>query len=735
MDLLADLNEPQRQAVLHVDGPLLVLAGAGSGKTRVITRRVAHLIDQGVAPWNILAITFTNKAAEEMRQRVEQLHSPPGTTLCTFHALCARLLREFATEAGLERNYTIYDRDDQLRLAKEAIERAPGGSEGTVPARMLGHISRAKNDLQRPEEYAGAGDDSAFTRRVAAVYRIYEKLLADNNALDFDDLLLRVAYLLRDRPEIRQHLGQRYRYVLIDEYQDTNRAQYLIAHGIAREHDNLCVTGDPDQSIYAWRGANISNILDFESDHPSTTVIRLEENYRSTTPILTVASELISHNVRRKHKQLWTHRQGGADVSVVYCDDQHAEADQIAQRVLAYRDRGGEFGNVAVFYRVNWLSRVLEQTLLRCGVPYRIARGVEFYNRKEIRDVLAYLKLLSNPRDDIACRRVINTPARGIGQSTVKKLRVLAETLGLNLLEACGRGAEAGLSAAPRRKVAAFADLIGSLSRDLDRPVRAIVEDVVLRSGLEDALAGDDPKQQSARGNVAELITAATQFDRLTEGGRLGEYLQQVSLVSDTDHFEGSGGAVTLMTLHAAKGLEFPAVFIVGCEDGLLPMRRGDDRATSAAEAEEERRLAFVGMTRTKDELTLTSARRRMIRGKTQPQVASPFLTEIGDAFVTIEDVTTPSRSRPFARSTGGFYDDVDTRSAVEAIDIDDAVPPEYEYLRPGCRVEHPKFGIGKLIKLRKPWPQTTAEILFEDWGPKKIVLVHARLEVLGEAY
>ena len=733
MDLLADLNEPQRRAVLHVDGPLLVLAGAGSGKTRVITRRVAHLIARGVAPWNILAITFTNKAAEEMRQRVQQMQSPPGTTLCTFHALCARLLRELATEARLERNFTIYDRDDQLRLVKEAIELAPGAREGTAPARMLANISNAKNALQWPEDYARDAGDSLALQRAAGVYRVYQRLLDENNALDFDDLLLRVAFLLRDRPEIRQHLGQRYRYVLIDEYQDTNHAQYLIAQGIAREHGNLCVTGDPDQSIYAWRGANINNILDFEKDHPSACVIRLEENYRSTTPILTAASQLISHNRRRKHKRLWTTRQGGANVNVVYCDNQHAEADLIVRRALGYRERGGQLGDVAVFYRVNWLSRVIEQALMQSGVPYRIARGVEFYNRKEIRDVLGYLKLMANPRDDVACRRVINTPARGIGPTTVNKLRALAETLGLNLLETCRRGAEAGLSPAPRRKVAAFADLIDSLRQDVDRPVRAIVEDVLLRGGLEDSLEGDDPQQQAARGNVAELITAAAQFDRFTDGGDLGEYLQQVSLVSDTDHFEGAGGAVTLMTLHAAKGLEFPVVFIVGCEDGLLPIRRMDESPRTAAENEEERRLAFVGMTRAKDELIMTCARRRMIRGTTQPQAASPFITEIGDAFVTIEDTTTARR--PPARTTGGFYDDVDTRSAIEAIDIDDAIPAEYEYLRPGCRVAHPKFGVGKLIKLRRPWPQTTAEIIFEDWGPKKIVLLHARLELLEEPY
>ena len=735
MDLLADLNEPQRRAVQHGQGPLLVLAGAGSGKTRVITRRVAYLIQQGVAPWHVLAITFTNKAAGEMRQRVEQLRVPPGATICTFHALCARLLREFAGPAGLERNFSIYDRDDQLRLVKEAMGRAEVSGENLRPARIHAGISRAKNDLQTAAAYAQKAGGSYYMHQVAKVYAEYEKLLAANHALDFDDLLLRMAYLLRDRADIRDLLAERYGYLMIDEYQDTNRAQYLLAHGVALEHENLCVTGDPDQSIYAWRGADINNILEFEADYPNATVIRLEENYRSTAAILASASRLIAHNVVRKDKALWTRRESGANVRVVYCPDEHAEADEVARRIKQHCRAGGEHRDVAVFYRVNALSRLMEQALRSRSIPYRIARGVEFYNRKEVRDVVAYLKLMVNPADDLACLRVINTPARGIGAATVRKLQAHAESCRTHLLEACGHGDEAGLGAAASKRARGFAELMAALAADLDRSVRAIMEDVVLRSGLEDALDRDDPEARQAAANVAELITAAAEFDAAEEG-TLADYLHQVSLVSDVDHFEGAGGAVTLMTLHAAKGLEFPVVFMIGCEDGLLPIRREQDAHRgwpgAGADLEEERRLAFVGMTRAKSQLALSCARNRMLRGRTTPQGASPFLSEIGDEHITVEDLCAPAAEprRPPRRRAGGFYAQSTGPGEIESTP---APPPEYQYLRSGCRVSHPLYGIGQVVRISLPWPQTKVEIHFENCGPKRIVLRHAHLELLDE--
>ncbi len=758
MDILANLNDAQRQAVMHVDGPLLVLAGAGSGKTRVITRRVAYLTDQGIAPWNILAITFTNKAAGEMRDRVSAVGATRGATVCTFHSLCARLLRTYAGEAALAPNFSIYDRDDQIRAVKEAMKTAELSTDRMSPTAVLATISNAKNDMQTAEEYAQMAADF-FARNVSRVFTEYEKVLAGNNALDFDDLLTQVAFLLRDRPEVRQQLGQQYKYVLIDEYQDTNRAQYIIAHGIAMDHENICATGDPDQSIYAWRGADIRNILEFEADYPNAIVVRLEENYRSTTPILTTAGSLIANNSSRKDKRLWTRREGGAPVAILYCDDEHAEARLIVEKIAERVAGGGSHDDVAVFYRVNSLSRVVEEALIRAGVPYRIARGVEFYNRKEIKDVLAYLRALVNPADDLSCRRVINTPRRGIGDTTINRLAELAARTGGSLLTACRTPEAAGLKAGAAKKVSDFAVLMDQLAGEIERPVREILEEVVLRTGLEDLYRWADDADSDAWANIAELISTAAEFDAGYEAPEtedapppLVDYLQQVSLISDADHFAGSG-AVTLMTLHAAKGLEFPHVYMIGCEQGLLPFERmGESQVISASgvdeKLEEERRLAFVGMTRAQDDLTLSCVRTRMIRGRTTPQSSSPFLREIGTEGVIVVDKTTPPEAKPQRRrkssvSRGGFFEDVEERAMIEAIadqaDMsaahhaadEDPPPAEYEYLKVGCTVQHATFGVGKVAKLSLPWPKTKAVIDFHEVGRKTLVLKLAKLELL----
>jgi DNA helicase-2/ATP-dependent DNA helicase PcrA len=737
--LLDNLNEPQRQAVTHTDGAMLILAGAGSGKTRAITYRLAHLIETGVAPWNILAITFTNKAAREMASRVESLHVGSGATLCTFHALCARLLREFADRAGIEPNYTIYDRDDQVRLTKEAILVAGVPVANFPPARVHASIGRAKNRLRTPTACAEEAQ-SFHEEQVARVYIQYQKLLQANNALDFDDLLLRTAFMLRDHSDVGEILSKRYQYVMIDEYQDTNHAQYLLARAIAGPHGNLCVTGDPDQSIYAWRGADISNILEFEKDYPDAKIVVLDENYRSTKAILHGASNLISHNTHRKDKALWTRRTGGADISVVYCNDEHAEAQWIAERIIALRDQGLAAEKMAVFYRVNSLSRVVENALRENAIPYRIARGVEFYNRKEVKDVLAYLKVIVNPVDDISCLRIINLPARGIGATAVKRLVEHARMSGKSVLEVCKDGLAAGLRAPAAKKVAAFHDLMTSFTEEKDQPVARIANHVIDAISLQDAFGGDDAPDSSAWRNVGELVNNAAEFDSRTEGGTLEEYLHQVALIADVDHMQGGDGAVTLMTLHSAKGLEFPAVFIVGWEFGLLPFHRGDQpyarQIASSPQDEEERRLAFVGMTRAMEHLALSCARKRMQRGRTETQIASPFLNEIGTEMVEIEDITTPPPN-PWADRTGprgGFYDDAAEREMIESSDIDEAFPPEYEYLRIGSLVSHPMFGRGRVVaKGSQRWPETRLEIHFEDLGPKTIKLSVVRLELLDE--
>ena len=741
MDLLADLNDPQRQAVQHIDGPLLLLAGAGSGKTRVITRRVAHLIDQGIPPWHILAITFTNKAAGEMAQRVAALGRPRGATVCTFHSLCARLLREYSAEANLTSNYSIYDRNDQIRIIKQSIENLDLPTASFSPARVHSAISSIKTKMQTVTQYAEQAGDF-YSKNIARIYRQYEQLLAANNALDFDDLLARMAFLLRDKPEIRAQLSQRYRYVLIDEYQDTNRAQYLIAHSIAFEHKNICATGDPDQSIYGWRGADISNILEFETDYPNATVIRLEENYRSTKAILAAASNLIACNKNRKSKALWTSRTGGSDVHVVYVDDERAEANQVARRIADKHEKGVPYSDMAVFYRVNALSRVVEEAFIRAGISYQIARGVEFYNRKEVKDVLAYLKALANPADDLSCKRIINTPARGIGAATIDKLEKLGVRAGCSLLEACGRATEAGLSAAPIKKISTFVRLINQLAQTDGKTVQDIVEDVATKTGLTASLEKMGEEGQQARANIEELISTAAEFDLSGEGDEprtLAEYLHQISLISDVDHYDSKAGAVTLMTLHAAKGLEFPVIFIVGCEDGLLPFQRPDEYASPGFDdkLEEERRLAFVGITRAEDDVTLSAAKFRMIRGRTTPQAASKFLSELGTEGIAFEDMTTPAevagpqRTWPKNTSRGGFYDDVEERKLIEALADANPMPPEYEYLRVGSRVRHQKFGVGKIVSLSQPWPDTRAKVEFPGLGTKTLVLSMAKLELV----
>ncbi len=740
MDILEGLNRQQREAVEHVEGPLLVLAGAGSGKTRVITRRVAYMVSLGVDPRAILAITFTNKAAGEMKERVVALGTPEGATVCTFHAICARLLREFADAAGLARDYSIYDRNDQLKVTKEALREAEKGGSFLTPSTAHAAISAAKNELLTPDAYAEKNIDF-YGRNCAAVYALYDKIMQRNRALDFDDLLMRTAFLFRDRPDIREYLGTRFTYVLIDEYQDTNRAQYIIAHAVALDHGNLCVTGDPDQSIYGWRGADINNILNFEKDYPAARVIRLEENYRSTRPILRAASRLIEHNTIRKGKSLFTSRDGGTDVRVVAVDDGRAEAREICDRIERYGGAGISPKDVAVFYRLNSISRVLEEEFIRRGIPYRIARGVEFYNRKEIKDLLAYLKLMANPADDISCERIINTPPRGIGKKTLTTLKHFAAAEGIGLLAACARAGEAGTGARGAKQAGAFARLMSSLATDRDRPVGAVVEEVYRRSGLEKSHAPEDEDSLEARANVDELISTAVEFDE-DEGreGGLPEYLHGISLVADVDHFNGESGAVTMMTLHAAKGLEFPVVFMVACEEGILPFQRFSeslDLQGNMTLLEEERRLAFVGMTRAKERLELFHAHTRFRRGKTDVQASSRFVAEIGDSGVTREQLTTAAGGGGRSWGRGGFYGGRRKAEPVDAVDEDFAdaavpeIPPEYEYLRPGCSVYHQKFGVGTVKKLARGWPETRATIDFKQYGRKRLVLAVAGLELV----
>jgi DNA helicase II / ATP-dependent DNA helicase PcrA len=630
-----DLTPAQQTAVEHVEGPLLVLAGPGSGKTRVVTRRIAHLVHQGIPPRQVLAITFTNKAAGEMAERVEALLPGTRVWVTTFHKFCARLLRQYANAVGLSGNYTILDTADQHNALRHVMRELDFDPVSMSPAGIGHMISNAKNDLITAEMYERRFQGSIGDHWQAAVTRIYpayQRWLLESNAVDFDDLLVHVAIMLSENDELRQSLDERYRYILVDEYQDTNKAQYQIVRALSQVHRNLCVTGDPDQSIYGWRGARIANILRFEEDFPDARVVRLEDNFRSTQAILRSAGQLIAQNTQRKDKQFVTPNAEGEAVELLVFPDSRAEADGIArsiQTAIEQQDRGPS--DFAIFYRVNALSRQLELALRRHRVPYQVAAGVAFYDRAEIKDLLAYLRLIYNPQDRSAFLRAVNTPLRGLGKTSQDRLTRWAEREGVRLLEACTRAAEVPrLSKRAVTKFKAFRELIDDFSLADAGSVESLLQTIIERTAYTRGWIGSPAEQdQQKLANVEELIADARQFDNTyREQTSLEGFLEQACLVSDTDAIDDSSGRVTLMTLHAAKGLEFPVVYVVGLEEGLLPHERAlrsDDRH----ELEEERRLLFVGMTRARQRLYLTQAQRRSIHGREMPTIPSLFATEI----------------------------------------------------------------------------------------------------------
>jgi DNA helicase-2/ATP-dependent DNA helicase PcrA len=647
--LLAGLTEPQRAAVTHVDGPLLILAGPGSGKTRVVTHRIAHLLANGIPDWQIAALTFTNKAADEMRARVDRLSSEvlSGTHqvwMGTFHRFCAQLLRRYASMVGLQENFSIYDTSDSKQAMKRAIEASGVSTTHSSPDQIASTISKAKNKLITPDLMQGQKLSPQQTV-AARVYPVYQQQLLTANAVDFDDLLLHAANLLRHNPELRGELDQRFRYILVDEYQDTNLAQYAIVRALSIEYPNLSVTGDPDQSIYGWRGADLNNILDFEKDYPSVKTIRLEQNYRSTPNILRAADQLIRHNRRRKQKELFTDNQEGDEVVLRLFENGYEEADAVADDIVSMISSGqATAGDVAILCRMNSLTRSVEHSLRGRGVPYQIVNGVEFYQRKEIKDVLAYLHLINNPSHDVALLRVINTPTRGIGAKTIERLRDFADLHGIPLLEAAHRVDEIdSLAKRSATMVKRFVELYGRLAAKATDPLEDILRYLIEQSQYDaflqkSAVEGDD---SSPLGNLDELISAAVDFDRRhPDDGSLEAFLEQVALVSDTDAFEENDERVTLMTLHAAKGLEFPHIFIIGVEDDLLPHKRSKE---DDAQFEEERRLLFVGITRAMQRLQLSCCKRRMIRGDMRPVIPSPFLNEL--PLMEMKRVESPLRS------------------------------------------------------------------------------------------
>jgi len=695
--LLHELTPSQREAVLHAEGPLLVIAGPGSGKTRVITYRIASLIDLGIKPYNICAITFTNKAANEMRQRAISVGASAGVHISTFHSLCVRILRQYADGAGTKPNFSIYDDSDQSKCIKQAVKDCELDTTNFPPARMLEAISTLKNKLIDVDLFKSQ-IDGFFTQSLAKIYARYQHILDEHNALDFDDLLMKAAFLLQNYPEVCCELGDRFKFLLIDEYQDTNHAQYKIAKALVSQHNNICATGDPDQSIYRWRGADIRNILAFEKDWPDATVVKLEENFRSTPNILEAADNLIAFNENRKQKKLVPTKPRARDVVVATFDDETEEAKAVAQQIKELTNDGLSLKDIAVFYRVNAESRVLEEAFIQNQIPYQIVRGVEFYHRKEIRDTLAYLKVLVNPDDEIALLRIINTPARGIGKTTIDRVRAYAVRNNVSLYEAVKRAEHVdSLSKAPKAKLATFINMLEQFKKDVTGKVAPLAERVFIELGLEEFLrsAGD----QNAIENVNELINSIAQYDQQAEEPALLDYLQQIALFSDTDSYDGTVERVALMTLHAAKGLEFENAFIIGLEEGILPHEKS--KTDDQEDLEEERRLFFVGITRAKVGLYISYARYRTIRGQMLRTIPSQFLYELGI------DIT-------------------------ESDQGSDALPCDTQYdFSAGQMVRHKTFGRGMVKEFIDMGENSVVVVKFNNGQTKSLMVKYADLSII----
>lgn len=634
MSIYDTLNDKQKEAVCHTEGPLLILAGAGSGKTRVLTHRIAWLIDRcGVNPWHILAITFTNKAAGEMRERVDKLvgFGSESIWVSTFHSACVRILRRHIDLLGYDTNFTIYDTDDQKTIMKDVCKKLQIDTKQLKERTILNVISSAKNELIGPIEFATNARGDYTQNKIAAAYMEYQRNLKKNNGLDFDDLIMLTVELLRTRPEVLQNYQKRFQYIMVDEYQDTNTAQFQLVKLLAGERKNLCVVGDDDQSIYKFRGANIRNILDFERVYPEAKVIRLEQNYRSTQSILDTANAVINYNVSRKGKELWTSRGAGKRVRFQQFDTAYEEAAFIAEDI-AERCRRGEadLSQFAVLYRTNAQARILEERMVMEGMPYYVVGGTNFYARREIKDVLAYLKTIDNGQDDVAVKRIINVPKRGIGGTTIVRIQEYADERGISFYDALTEAGQiAGISRS-LSKIKPFIELIQSFrSRQGDCSLTELLEEVLENTGYINVLRESDEEDADDRiDNVEELVSKVTYYEENAEAPSLIEFLEEVALVSDIDNVEDDRKRVLLMTLHSAKGLEFPYVYLAGMEDGLFPSYM-NIISEDPTDLEEERRLAYVGITRAMDELTLTCARQRMVRGTTQYNPVSRFVREI----------------------------------------------------------------------------------------------------------
>ena len=740
------LNPQQQEAVECTEGPLLIIAGAGSGKTRVLTQRIAYLItEKQVNPWNILAITFTNKAAGEMRDRVDQLADVNGGSVwvSTFHSTCVRILRRYIDRLGYDTNFTIYDTDDQKHVIKDIIKQMDLDTRMFKDRALLSAISSAKNELISPEEYQldAAGDWNKQT--ISKVYNAYQRVLKQNNALDFDDLLMKTVELFQSQPDVLDSYQERFRYLMVDEYQDTNTAQFALVNLLAKKYRNLCVVGDDDQSIYRFRGANIRNILDFEKNFPDAKVIKLEQNYRSTQNILNAANAVIANNRGRKKKTLWSDRDEGEQVHLRQFMNAFEEAEYVAGDIRAKVRKGAEYSDFAVLYRTNAQSRMFEEKFLMANIPYRLVGGLNFYSRKEIKDLLAYLKTIDNARDDLAVRRIINVPKRGIGVASVNKAADYAEEQGISLYEAMRRADEVPGLARAAAKLKGFTQYIDSLRAMAGiLSVEELLKKVIDQTGYVRELEAEDTEESRARiENIDELITKVVTYEESAEHPSLNGFLADVALVADIDMEDNDTNKVLLMTLHSAKGLEFPNVYLTGMEDGIFPSYMtitSDD----AMELEEERRLCYVGITRAMNDLTMTSCKTRMIRGETQYNKVSRFVHEIPRELVDLGRDSLPERKKEaeiqkknvwkkavqeFRKPAAYSQTMFDKPALTKGSSLMSASgAPDYEV---GDTVRHIKFGTGLVLNIVKGAKDYEVTVDFEKYGVKKMFAAFAKLQ------
>lgn len=734
---LSTLNKEQRQAVDTLDGPLLILAGAGSGKTRALTYRIANLVDHGVSPWNILALTFTNKAAREMRERTEALlgGSVKDMWVATFHSCCTRILRSDIDKLGRDRNFVIYDDDDQTSLIAAIMKRLGVNDKDITKRQIKEHISEAKNKSTEPEKFLM--DNPYLDESVLKVFREYQRSLKEYNALDFDDLLGKTLELFQSCPEVLQKYRSKFRYILVDEYQDTNVMQYHIVELLAREHGNICVVGDDDQSIYGWRGADIRNILDFERDFPGAKVIRLEQNYRSTSNILDAANAVIENNQGRKSKKLWTDNGRGDRIETFTADSERDEAHFVCRKIMEGVRNGMNYGDFAVLYRMNAQSRIPETTMVNYGIPNKVYGGQRFYERKEIKDIMAYLRLIYNPFDDIALKRIINVPKRSIGDASIAELARVAEQEGKSMLVA----ALTSENIDPRamKKIKPFADTMGefiALSRTM--PLSEFTWGMISALEYETYLKAEDKRGEveSRMDNLRELIGNIKEIEKdLSEGeDALRAFLENVSLVSDIDSMNDGNGAVALMTLHSAKGLEFPVVFMIGMEENIFPTSRARNDMSNHA-MEEERRLCYVGMTRAKQKLYLINARQRNIFGNESYNRKSRFIEEIPAELIVSDNPVKQPDAREQAEHTRGQRKNfhryaMDTHALGDGTrDVRPAATPVSKTFEKYQKVQHDKFGVGTVMEISGSGSSMLVSIDFGAAGVKRFAAAYAPIK------